>query len=70
MSSLKLFQEKGIRSYWDEQEEQWYFSVIDVVSALTDSANPRDYWFKIKKREKIAGIELSTICRQLKQYFF
>jgi hypothetical protein len=66
MSSLKLFQEKGIRSYWDEQEEQWYFSVIDVVSALTDSANPRDYWFKIKKREKIAGIELSTICRQLK----
>jgi len=66
MSSLKLFQEKGIRSYWDDQEEQWYFSVIDVVSALTDSANPRDYWFKIKKREKIAGIELSTICRQLK----
>jgi hypothetical protein len=66
MSSLKLFQEKGIRSYWDEQEEQWYFSVIDVVSALTDSANPRDYWFKIKKREKIAGIELSPICRQLK----
>jgi len=44
MSSLKLFQEKGIRSYWDDQEEQWYFSVIDVVSALTDSANPRDYW--------------------------
>ena len=66
MSSLKLFQDKNIRSYWDEEEEQWYFSVIDVVAALTDSVNPRDYWFKIKKREKIAGIELSTICRQLK----
>lgn len=66
MSNLKLFQDKSIRSHWDEQEEQWYFSVIDVVDALTDSANPRDYWFKIKKREKIAGIELSTICRQLK----
>ena len=66
MSNLKLFQDKSIRSQWDEQEEQWYFSVIDVVDALTESANPRDYWFKIKKREKIAGIELSTICRQLK----
>lgn len=66
MKSLKLFQEKSIRSLWDDQEEQWYFSVIDVVAALTDSFNPRDYWFKIKKREKIAGIELSTICRQLK----
>ena len=66
MSNLKLFQDKSIRSHWDEQDEQWYFSVIDVVDALTDSANPRDYWFKIKKREKIAGIELSTICRQFK----
>jgi DNA-damage-inducible protein D len=66
MSSLKLFQDQSIRSFWDEEEEQWYFSVIDVVAALTDSVNPRDYWFKIKKREKIAGIELSTICRQLK----
>ena len=66
MSKLKLFQDKNIRSFWDNQEEQWYFSVIDVVAALTDSINPRDYWYKIKKREKIAGIELSTICRQLK----
>ena len=66
MSSLKLFQDKSIRSVWDEQEEQWYFSVIDVVAVLTDSVNPRDYWFKIKKREKLAGVELSPICRQLK----
>jgi hypothetical protein len=40
--------------------------VIDVVEALTDSADPKDYWYRIKKREKISGIELSTICRQLK----
>lgn len=66
MGNIKLFQEKSIRSYWDKTEEQWYFSIIDVVAILTDSVNPRDYWFKIKKREKIAGVELSTICRQLK----
>jgi DNA-damage-inducible protein D len=66
MSGIKLFEEKKIRSQWDEEEQQWYFSVIDVVEILTDSANPRDYWFKMKKREKLSGFELSTICRQLK----
>ncbi len=67
MSSVKLFENKGVRSHWDEAEEQWYFSVVDVVEILTDSANPRDYWFKMKIRVKLeAGIELSTICRQLK----
>ncbi|MDP3915224.1 MAG: Bro-N domain-containing protein [Bacteroidota bacterium] len=66
MGNIKLFQNQKIRSYWDETEQQWYFSVVDVVGALTDSVNPRDYWFKMKKREKGFGIELSTICRQLK----
>ncbi len=67
MSNIKLFQDKKIRSVWDEKEEQWYFSVVDVVEALTDSANPRDYWFKMKKRVFLeGGLELSTICRQLK----
>ena len=66
MSNIKLFESKGIRSIWDETEQKWYFSVIDVVSALTDSPDPKDYWYRIKKREKIQGIELSTICRQLK----
>ena len=66
MTNIKLFQDKKIRSAWNEEEQQWYFSVIDVVEVLTDSSNSRDYWFKMKKREKIAGIELSTICRQLK----
>lgn len=67
MSNVKLFENKGVRSHWDEAEEQWYFSVVDVVEILTDSANPRDYWFKMKIRVKSEdGIELSTICRQLK----
>lgn len=43
MSNIKLFQDKKIRSIWNEEEEQWYFSVVDVVAALTDSVNPTDY---------------------------
>ena len=66
-TGIKLFEEKKVRTFWDEQEQQWYFSIIDVVSVLTDSLNPRDYWFKMKTRVKIEdGLELSTICRQLK----
>lgn len=64
---IKLFEDSKIRSVWDEKEEQWYFSVVDVVAVLTESVNPRDYWFKMKKRvHSEDGIELSTICRQLK----
>ena len=67
MSSIKLFEDRRIRSHWDEAEEQWYFSVVDVVEILTDSTNPRDYWFKMKIRISTDdGLELSTICRQLK----
>jgi BRO family, N-terminal domain len=67
MSSLKLFEHKNIRSHWDAEEEKWYFSIVDVVDVLTDSTNPRDYWFKMKLRVKTEdGLELSTICRQLK----
>ena len=66
MSSIKLFEDRKVRSRWDEAEEQWYFSVVDVVEILTDSTDPKDYWYKMKKREKLSGIELSTICRQLK----
>ena len=67
MSNLKLFEGKQVRTYWDAKEEQWYFSVIDVVEILTNSPNPRDYWFKMKLRIKTEdGLELSTICRQLK----
>lgn len=66
-TQIKLFEEKKVRSVWEENEQQWYFSVIDVVEVLTESVNPRDYWFKMKKRvHSEDGIELSTICRQFK----
>ena len=66
MSNIKLFESKKIRSVWNEHEQKWYFSVVDVIEALTDSSDPKDYWYRMKKREKVTGIELSTICRQLK----
>jgi hypothetical protein len=67
MSKVQLFESKKIRSQWNAEEEKWYFSVVDVVEVLTDSVNPRDYWFKMKIRVKAEdGLELSTICRQLK----
>jgi DNA-damage-inducible protein D len=67
MSDIKLFEGKKIRSHWDVTEEKWYFSVVDVVELLTESVNARDYWFKMKTRVKTEeGLELSTICRQLK----
>jgi hypothetical protein len=65
--SLAVFEHYKIRRHFDEETETWFFSVIDVVGALTDSVNPRDYWFKMKIRVKSEdGLELSTICRQLK----
>ena len=67
MNNIKIFESKKVRTHWDEEKEQWYFSVIDVIVILTESSNPRDYWFKMKKRVKTDdGLELSTICRQLK----
>ena len=67
MNNIKLFENRQVRSHWDEKEQQWYFSIIDVVEVLTDSTNPRDYWFRMKVRVKTEdGLELSTICRQFK----
>ncbi len=61
------FDSKSIRRVYDEETDLWWFSVIDVVLALTDSDNARDYWFKMKQRVKLEdGAELSTFCRQLK----
>ena len=60
-----MFGAKRIRRAW--RQEQWFFSVVDIIGALTDSDNPRDYWYRMKQREKeSSGIELSTLCRQLK----
>ncbi len=66
MSNIKLFEDKKVRSLWNESEEEWYFSVVDVIEVLTESSDPKDYWYRMKKREKLSGFELSTICRQLK----
>lgn len=65
--ALVAFESYKIRRLYDQESETWYFSVIDVVGALSESAKPRDYWFQMKKRVKTDdGFELSTICRQLK----
>ncbi len=66
MSNIKLFESTQIRSILLEVERQWFFSVIDAVVPLTNRAKPCDYWYRIKQRENISGIELSTICQQLK----
>ena len=64
---VKLFEGNKIRSLWDSEKEEWYFSVVDVVCALTGSPNPRDYWYRVKKRmSEEEKTELSTFCRQLK----
>lgn len=62
MSSIKLFEQKQIRSFWNEEEEQWYFSVVDIVEALTDSVNPTDYLKKLRKRDSELGNYLGTNC--------
>ena len=61
-----LFEDSEIRSIWDSEKEEYYFSVVDVVKALTDSANPRKYWSVLKSRLKIEGSEVTTNCSQLK----
>ena len=64
-SKLVVFQSKKIRRIWHEDE--WYYSVVNIVAALTDSTNPRDYWYKMKIRvQEESGFEPSTVCRQLK----
>ena len=64
---VKMFEGSQIRSVWDNEREEWYFSVVDVIGSLTESNNPRDYWYRMKKRmSEEEKSELSTICRQLK----
>ncbi len=66
MSNIKVFEDRKIRTQWNEQEEDWYFSVVDVIAILTDSPNPRKYWSVLKTRLKKEGSELATNCSQLK----
>ena len=63
---IKLFEQKQVRTHWDAENEEWYFSVIDVVEVLTGSPSPRKYWSVLKTRLKKEGSELATSCSQLK----
>ena len=64
--SLQLFEEKKIRSVWDDKEEKWYFSIVDVCAVLTDSVDATAYWRKLKQRLKAEGNETVTNCHGLK----
>lgn len=63
---IKLFEGRQIRSAWDNEKEEWYFSIIDILGVLTESDNPRKYWSVLKTRLKNEGNELATNCSQLK----
>ena len=64
--AIQLFNDSKIRTVWDDKEEKWYFSIIDVVGVLTESADPKRYWSVLKTRLKKEGAELTTICSTLK----
>ena len=64
--SIRLFEERKVRAIWDDEQEDRYFSIVDVISILTDSPNPRKYWSVLKTRLKREGSELTTNCSQLK----
>ena len=63
---IQLFNERSIRTVWDDKEEKWYFSVVDVIEALTDSPDPSTYWRVLKNRLKKEGNETVTICNAFK----
>ena len=65
-TAIKLFNSKKIRTAWVEEQEKWYFSIVDVVGVLTNSPNPNNYWKVLKNRLKKEGSELVTNCNQLK----
>ena len=65
-NEIQLFEDQKIRVAWDEQQEEWYFSVVDVIAVLTDSADPTAYWRKLKQRLKAEGNETVTNCHGLK----
>ncbi len=66
MGDIKLFESEKIRSHWDEENEKWYFRIVDVIRVLTESSNPRKYWSVLKTRLKKEGSQLATNCSQLK----
>ncbi|MDP1762235.1 MAG: Bro-N domain-containing protein [Sediminibacterium sp.] len=65
-NEIKIFEEKKVRTLWDEAQEKWYLSIVDVIAVLTNSPNPRKYWSVLKTRLKAEGSQLATNCSQLK----
>lgn len=68
-NKLQLFQDQKVRTHWDETEEKWYFSIVDVVGILSESVNPNNYWKVLKSRLKKEGSQLVTDCNQLKKKY-
>ena len=65
-NQIKLFEDKKVRSLWSDQDEQWYFSVVDVIAILTESLDANAYWRKLKQRLKEEGNQTVTNCHGLK----
>ena len=65
-TAIRLFQDQRVRVEWGDDQEKWYFSIIDIIAILTESVNPRKYWSVLKTRLKKEGSELATNCSQLK----
>jgi len=65
-TAIKLFRDKQIRAHWDNEQERWYFSIVDVVGVLSESVNPQVYWRKLKQRLKEEGNQTVTNCHALK----
>lgn len=65
-NTIQLFEEKKVRTVWDDETEEWYFSVVDTIEILTESPNPRKYWSVLKTRLRKEGSQLATNCSQLK----
>lgn len=64
--AIKLFEQKQVRSVWDDEQEKWYFSIVDVITILTESVDPQSYWRKLKQRLKQEGNQTVTDCHALK----
>jgi len=65
-NAIRLFQDQKVRVQWDDEQEKWFFSIVDIIGILTDSPNPRKYWSVLKSRLKQEGSQLATKCSQLK----
>jgi len=65
-NTIKLFQDKQVRVHWNDEQEKWFFSIVDVIGLLTKSINPQAYWRKLKERLKKEGNETVTNCHRLK----